>query len=206
MLFQGLANNMVHSVKYTLDPNIIDTGANILVAVQGTIATTGSAPNKLWRVNADEICTYDSYAPIVDIEFPLIVPVGPTASDVRAWGLKTPGMGNRGRIEFDITDAVFSLRPYDEAGTLLPVFSPTTGQALASNAFTWNVAWTATLTRFRIQVMGGRIDFLVNETVVGFANASVSALPAIAHHGHVINSNADNMDWQSLVLRNAFGM
>lgn len=206
MIYQGLANNLVHAKRYTLDPNIVDTASNLLVAVQGAIATTGSAPNKYWRVNADEIATYDSFSPFLDIEFPLIVPTAPTASDVRAWGFKTPGLGNRGRVEFDITDTVFSLRPYNETGTLLSVFNPTTNEALASNAFTWSASWTATLTRFRIQMSGQRIDFLVNETVIGFANMNVSALPALPHHAHVINLNADNMDWQGLIVRNGFNL
>lgn len=205
MQWQGKAGTLVHATKYVLDPNIIGTGANILAAVQGSIATSGSAPDVVWRVNADEIATYDAYSPIIDIEFPITVPAAPTSGDVRAWGLKSPGLGNRGRIEFDITGSVFSARPYDETGTLLTVRSPSTGQALASNAITWDAAWTNTLVRYRIQHFNSRINFLINETVYAYTDVA-AANPGIPNHGHIINSNADNMDVRAIIIRNAFNM
>lgn len=203
--WQGASNTLVHATKYTLDPNIIGTAANILVAVQGSIATNGSAPNVVWRVNADEIASYDSYAPILDIEFPITVPAAPTSGDVRAWGWKTPGLGNRGRVEFDITDAVFSLRAYDETGTLLTVRNPSTGEALASNAVTWNTDWSNALVRYRIQHQGDRINFLINEVIYGYVDIAANR-PFLAHHAHIINSNADNMDVRAIIIRQSFNL
>lgn len=206
MMYQGLAKTLVHASKYILDPNIIDAGANIIVAVQGSITVTGSAPNKVWTVNADEISTYDSYGQIVDIEMPLSVRTAPTLGDIRAWGLKTPGLGNRGRIEFDITDTVFSIRVYNETGTLQTVFNPMTGQALTNAAITWDAAWTNTIVRYRIQHLGDRINFLINESIIGFAKMPESTLPNLAQHAHILNTNSDDMEVAAIILRNAFNL
>mgnify|MGYP000443885988 CR=1 FL=1 len=206
MITQGLANNMVHSVKYTLDPNIIGLGANLISQVSGTLAVNGTAPNVVWRLNADEICTFDSYFPIWDLEFPLVVPAAPTGGDARAWGWKTPGLGNRGRVEFDITGAVFSVVVYNETGTAQTI-RDNTGQVITNGVITWDANWTNTLTRFRIQHIGNKITFLINETEIAHAQMnSATAVPVIPHHAHVLNSNADNMDLRAIIVRNTFGM
>jgi len=199
------SHETVHSTRYTLDPNIIGTAANIIEAVQGTVATTGSAPTLKWRLNADEYVLYDPASPILDIEFPITVPVKPTAGDVRAWGFKTPGLLNRGRIEFDITATVFSCLAYDEDGTQLTVYN-TSGAALSSGAYTWDdTNWTNKEIKYRIINDGKQIKFLVEGTVIAQTQTpcKVSTLPT---HVHLRNDNADNMDLKAIIVRNSFNL
>ncbi|MFH2232616.1 MAG: hypothetical protein ABII13_05630 [Patescibacteria group bacterium] len=205
MIYQGKSEVFAKATRFTLDPNIIDTAANILTAVQGAIATSGSAPDKVWRLNASEIASYDSVSPFIDIEFPMIVPVKPTAGDVRSWGLQTPVLDNRGRVEFNVTDDVFSALVYNETGTQLTMYGPT-GLTLSSGAVTWDdTNWTNKLVRYRIIHKGFDITFLINETVVAQTRRS-QAIPQLAHHMHIRNDNADNMDLSAIIVRNSFNL
>lgn len=187
----------VQAARFTLDPNVIGTAANVLVAVQGSIALSGTAPDQVWRVNADEISSYDSFYPVIDVEFPILVPVAPTALDNRTWGLKIPGLGNRGRVEFVIEGTAFTARVYNSVGTLQQ-----------STAITWNTDWTNAVVRYRIQHKGDSIVFLINETVVATynpsGNASSGEVPIMPILLHILNLNADNMDVRAIILRSGY--
>lgn len=145
-------------------------------------------------VNATEISSYPAYMG-GDFEFTMNVPAVPTSGDVRAWGLKIPGLGNRGRIEFDITGAVFSLKVYTNAGV-----------ALLNQTVTWDAAWTATDTVFRILWQPFGIRFMIGTVTVaklGIAgNVINSTNPNLPLSIHVNNANADNLKISDIVVQN----
>jgi hypothetical protein len=200
MFAQGITGlGQAKAAKFTLDPNVIGTAANILSAVSGSIVVTGSAPAKYWDVNADEIASYDCISAPFDVEFTVNVTVKPTAADVRAWGLKSPALGNRGRIEFDVTDTAFTAKVYDDAGT---------AQTVTGGTITWDDAtWTNKVVRFRIRHTGSRVEFLVNETVKAYADVSSGAnLPSTPLHIHMNNANADSLRFFAICTRQAFNL
>lgn len=145
-------------------------------------------------VNATEIASYPAYLS-GDFEFTMNVPAVPTSGDVRAWGLKIPGLGNRGRIEFDITGAVFSLKVYTNAGV-----------ALLNQTITWDAAWTATDTVFRIMWQPFGIRFMIGTVTVAKlgigGNVINSTNPSLPMAIHINNANADNLKISDIVAQN----
>lgn len=141
-----------------------------------------------------EISTFSFYDG-ADVEFTLNVPAVPTSGDVRAWGFKVPALGNRGRIEFDVTDAVFSLKVYTDAGV-----------ALLNQTVTWSASWTAADTIFKIAWQSGGIRFFIGTTQVASCglrgNATNPTCPTLPMSIHVSNANNDSMKLSSVVVRN----
>jgi len=149
--------------------------------------------NKL-RLNTCEILSF----PILrngDVEFTLTVPTAPTSGDTRTWGLKSPIFGNRGRIEFSISGATFSIVGYDELGTT----------AFISQTVPWDAGWTNTATRFRVRWSNSEIQFLVNDSVVarGAFQVGKLTLTSLPLSIHINNGNADNLDVSAVVVRRA---
>lgn len=169
----------------TFDPQIVGYDTTFWKTLSGTDPSISS--NKV-RINNREIASYSFYAQQGSYEYTLNVPTAPTAADVRSWGLKCPSLGNRGRIEFDVTDTTFSAKVFDDTGT-----------ALLNSPIAWSSAWTATDTRFRIDVTEFGIDFFINETNV--AKLETSNLPTLPVSLHIKNGNADNLDFTVLAVR-----
>ena len=201
------AREQVHAVRHLFDPNILDTAANIFVATTGAVATTGTAPNKKWRVNADSIFTYDTYYPVIDVEFVINVPTAPATGDSKSWGLRSPAAGNRGRVGFDITDDVFSAVVYDDHGN-----------SELSAAITWVAAWSNAEVRYRIIHDGRTIRFF---TAVASATAYTEQarypstangqasnvdMPLLPMPLHMQNDDTDNMDVDLVVVRMGFNV
>lgn len=201
------AREQVHAVRHLFDPNILGTGANILAATTGAVATTGTAPNIKWRVNADSIFSYDTYFPVIDVEFVINVPSAPASGDSKSWGLRSPGAGNRGRFGFDITDAVFSAVVYDEHGN----------SELAAT-ITWDSDWTAAEVRYRIIHDGRTIRFFTAKASAtayteqarypSTANGQASNvdMPLLPMPLHMQNDDADNMDVDLVIVRMGFNV
>lgn len=167
---------------FLYDVQVHGYDTNIIKALTGTPTV---ASNKL-RLNAAEICTF-AFFRNATVEFLLTIPAVPTASDVRAWGLKDANSGNKSRVEFDITGTAFTAKAYDEAGTIIE-----------SVTINWSSAWTATETRFKIKLSERNVFFLVGDTIVArIENEAMTKIPLFAH---VINSNADNVDLASIAV------
>lgn len=178
------------NVNFTYDPQIAQYDTTFWRSVTGTPAISTT----FLRFTSARAASFSQYR-YGDIEFTLTIPAVPTASDVRAWGFSCPNLGNRGRIEFQIVDTVFSVVAYDNAGNVE-----------ISQAITWDAAWTATAVRYRIQWGKEGIKFLINDTVVAKGenrgNSVNPEVPDIAQALHIRNGNADNMDMTAIVVRN----
>jgi len=176
--------------NFVYDPIVVGYDTTFFKTITGTPAV---ASNKL-RLSAAEVASYSFYR-FTDIEFILNVPTAPTTGHVRAWGLKVPALGNKARIEFDITDAVLSCKAYDDAGT-----------ETINVPVTWNASWTATDTSFRIRVTPSGIKFFIAgvQVAVGeLMNYSVNPdVPSIAQTIHIVNEEAENFDVTAIIARN----
>lgn len=163
------------------DPSIVGYDTTIFKALSGAPAMSGS----LLRLNAAEICTYGFWRRLI-AEFTLTIPAAPTAGDVRAFGLKAPALGNRGRAEFTITGAVIAAVAYNDAGTLV-----------CNQTITWDVAWNNTPVRFKIDTKVGPAKFYINDTLVATATGK-SSIPTPLH---INNANADALDMTAVMAK-----
>jgi hypothetical protein len=156
---------------------------NIFHTLAGTPAITAL---KL-VINGDEVESLDYFKVGTSLELEISVPVVPTAGDVRAWGFKIDNDGNKGRMEFDITDTVFSAKVYDADGTII-----------ASKTIPWDSDWTATEAKYRITWGERYVCFSVNGTIVAnfqdqsdFTTQTLSKKPMPIH---IQNDNADALN------------
>lgn len=176
--------------NFVYDPIVVGYDTTFFKAIAGTPAV---ASNKL-RLSAAEVASYSFYR-YTDIEFILNVPTAPTSGHARAWGLKVPALGNKARVEFDITDAVLSCKAYDDAGN-----------ATINVPITWDAAWTATDTSFRIRVTPGGIKFFIAGVQVASGElvnyTSNPDIPSIAQTIHIVNEEAENFDVTAIIARN----
>lgn len=146
-------------------------------------STISGAPsisaNKL-LLTAAEIVSWANYRNGA-AEFFVNVPTAPAIGDVRAWGFKSADMGNKSRMEFDITGAVFSAQIFDESGAQIGISYP----------INWLPAWTGVEIRCRVFYWERNVFFSINNvTVAKFEEVGVSKLP---NSLHIINSNADSL-------------
>lgn len=170
------------------DP-IVDeyTSGDLLKTISGAPAISGS----VLRINSAEVASLNTFKNGAS-EFDLIIPTAPAAGDDKEFGLKLVAGGNRGKYMFDITDAVFSAKIYDETGTLI-----------SSKTITWATAWTAASAIYAIKFSESNVFFTVNGTVVAkfengheiIASTSLSKLPLAVY---VDNNDADNVDIKSI--------
>ena len=178
----------IQNVGFAYDPTISGYDTNFWKTISGSPAVSS---NKI-RLNAAEIATHSFYEGGV-YRFNVTVPAAPTSGDSRAWGLKTPAFGNRSRIEFNISGAVFTVVFYDKDGT-----------AASSKTITWDAAWTNAAAVYEIRVAEQTIEWWINNVRVHqyafniAPNRKRMTEPAAIH---VVNSNADNMDITYIVVR-----
>jgi len=178
------------NVNFTYDAQIAQYDTTFWRAVTGT--PTFSTPNM--RMSSARVGSYSQYR-YGDVEFTLTVPVAPTAGQSKRWGFSCPNLGNRGRIEFDITGAVFSVVAYANNGTTV----------LINQTITWDAAWTATAVRYRILWGREGIQFFINDVKVAFAqikgNATNPVVPNLPMALHMNNGNADNLDMAAIIAK-----
>lgn len=174
----------ISQANFTYDPQISAFNTTFWKTLSGT--DPGITSNKI-RINAREIATFGVYL-FGDIEFTITVPAVPTAADARSWGFKSPSLGDRGRVEFDITGTTFSAKVGDNGGTVTTTTIP------------WLSTYTNTATRFRISWTGQRVTFQVNELTVATSDLTQSDIPL---QTHVNNGNADNMDVTAIIWRSS---
>lgn len=181
-----MANSITRSTSdFTYDPQISGFNVSFWKTLSGTDPSISS--NKI-RINNRVISSYTGYL-FGEAEFTITVPAAPTASDVRAWGFKSPNLGNRGRVQFDITDTVFKALVYNNTGT-----------ALLSQEIPWLSGYTNAAVRYKISWSPQIISFSINESLVASTSVSQADLPLPLH---IDNTNADNMDVTAVVLKSA---
>lgn len=165
------------------NPAIRDyTDDDVFHAISGTPAISS---NKL-RLSGDEVITYDSVFQFGSLEFYFTIPTAPATGDVRQFGFKNNG--DCGKMIFDVTDAVFSAKVYDSAGTLID-----------TKTIEWDSDWTAAEARYTITWNERSIFFLVNDVIVarfedGADIEDSDNLNRLPLAGYIKNTNVDNMD------------
>jgi len=147
--------------------------------IWNTISGVPSVASGKLVLNNAEVNSFAAFTKC-SIEFLMTIPTAPTLGDSRAWGLKTYNYGNKGRIEFDITDTNFTAKVYDDSGTIIE-----------SIPITWDTNWTNTEARFRISFSERNVFFSVNDVIVArFQEVNVTENPLALH---IINGTADNL-------------
>lgn len=158
-------------------------------------------------MNADGIASKVFYR-YLDAEFCVTVPTAPTSGNQRRWGFYNPNMGNRGRIEFNISGAVFSIIVYSSGGNLI-----------AQQTIDWDdTNWTNKPVVFKIVWKESGIIFSVGTFAGGLVTGALTlrkvarvalqghdinvGVPKIGSPVHVRNEVADNMLVDYIGLRN----
>ena len=158
---------------------------DIFATVSGTPAISS---NNL-RLTSAEIVSVRAFRNM-NVEMYMNIPTAPTAGDDRQFGMKNLNDGNIGRMEFDITGAVFTANVYDREGVIIE-----------SKVINWDTDWTAEDVRYRISFSERLVLFTVDDTIVAryesgidheiTADTELSKRPLCIH---ITNGNADNIN------------
>jgi hypothetical protein len=147
--------------------------------IWNTISGTPTVATGKLKLNTAEINSFAAFTKC-SVEFLMTIPTAPTSGDSRSWGLKVYNYGNKGRIEFNITDTNFTAKVYDDSGTLID-----------SIPITWDSNWTNIEARFRITFSERNVFFSINDVIVArFQEVDVTENPLALH---IINSVADDL-------------
>lgn len=120
------------------------------------------------------------------VAFKLTIPVKPTAGHARQWGLKNLSLGNKGKIVFDITGTVFSIKSYDDAGTV------------ESSTVVWrDTAWTNKSIEYKIMWTFDRLIFFIDGEKIASHKVSVGTLPLSVFISNAV-ADALTADWITL--------
>lgn len=164
----------------------------VLATITGTPAISGSGASAVLRLTSASVAGVAAFVGNVHATFRLNVPTAPTSGDVRKWGLRNPGNGDRNAIMFEISGTTFRAAIYDTSGSLL-----------YSKTITWDAAWSATDVAYTIQATPNEIRFLINDVLQPQCNFEI---PITSHHltmhsplfFYVFNDEADNMDLSAI--------
>lgn len=163
-----------------------------------TVSGSPSISSNLLRLTSAVTRTKGQYL-FGEYVFRMTIPVAPTAGQARSWGLKGVAVGNRGSIQFDVTETVFSVLAYDNAGTLI-------GQ----ETIPWDADWTATATDYRIAWSESGVTFrVVGSTSAHVAIANIQFGTKVVNTPNPIfmsNGTADNVDVTYIKLTNVGGV
>jgi len=180
--------------NFVYDPAIYGYDTTYWATMAGTPAASGSALAQKILLNADGMSSKVFYR-FVDLTMFLNIPAVPTTSDSRQFGLQIPGLGNRGRVAFDITGTAFTTKIYDNVGTLVK-----------STAQTFDATWAAAEIPYGIRIGRDGIKFFVNDVCIyRYSVAGRDANPVVtdlAQSIYINNANADAMYVGAVVLRN----
>jgi len=117
------------NINLAYSPAIVGWDANFMARTSGAADPTVDGSNNLViNANGFHTKTFQRYAAL---EMSVTIPSAPVAGHTRRFGFANPNMGNRGRIEFQIDDDVFTTVAYDNEGTLID-----------SKVITWDSDWT----------------------------------------------------------------
>lgn len=161
-----------------------------------SVTSLPTISSNLLRFNAAEAASYLQHI-FADVEFKMTVPAAPTSGDARYFGFKNPAGTGLGAVYFDITNAVFSLKIYDDFGNLY------------SKVLTWSSGYTNTPTLFRIRWEKDGINVLINNVLVASipqttTGQTTGKMPPTGPVSISIkNANSDNMDMTYMRVRRA---
>lgn len=151
-----------------------------------------SLSSNTMRFQGDTAASKEQYA-FGDFVFRLNVPVAPVGGHSRRWGLINPAFtASKNSMYFDVADAVFTANVANDEGTT------------TSYTITWDSAWSATATDYRIHWDRGEVRFYINDIKVALFQ-DVSLIPRIITLPiYIRNNNGDNMDMTLMQLRNVY--
>ena len=181
---------MAHTLKidqrdgYVFDPMIKGYATDFWKTLTGTPAMSSN----VLRFTSAKAESYIQHI-FGEYEFLLNVPVKPTAGDSRQWGLMNPSSTNFGAIYFDISATVFSLKSYDDNGTL------------TTTVLNWaDATFSAHAIKFKFRWEPDQIIAYVNDVKVATINQSS---PSNALGLYINNGVADNMDLSYILVHKA---
>jgi len=159
-------------INYYYDPSRQGYDTGLWKTMSGVPAVVGS---NIQLASASIL----GYADILkgNLTFSLLIPLAPTAGDVRFWGFYQPNLD--AYIGFDITDDVFSMQTSNGNGATTTV------------TFDWQPTWTNTEHEFQIQWTAAGAAFFVDGVKVGTINDD--SVPTVPLSTYIQNDNADNM-------------
>ncbi len=123
-----------------------------------------------------------------DFEFGLNIPTTPSAGEAKHWGLRTPATDNPGAAYFEIAGAVFTAVSIDDGGNV------------QTTTLTWDAAYTAAETKFRIIWEADIVRFMINGSIVA---THVTRVPRNELPLRIVNADADNVDLGYVEVRQA---
>jgi len=113
------------------------------------------------------------------IAFEVTIPVAPVAGQAKQLGLAQYSRG--AFLGFQINGADFTIEANDGSGNTL------------STPITWDTAWTATTTEFKIKWGVDGATFFINGVRVGSFSADKLAIVKRAMTPYIVNMNADDL-------------
>lgn len=163
-----------------------------------TLSGTPTIASNKVRLTSASIASISSYL-YFQARFVINLPVEPAASQNKFWGFAPFPGSNNGKIGFVIDGTTFKVVAYDDDANVV-----------LEQVLTFDSSWDAADTVWEITVSQAGIYFGVNGTVLakadvasystrGSTNKRVSTFPGFIY---ILNGNADNMDFSSLLLRN----
>lgn len=176
--------------RFVYDPILYGFNTAYWRGLNGAVTINGSGQLLL---NAATIVSKHQYFR-GRFEFDLVV-AAPTAGDNRSFGLFLPSMStalSENAILFQIAGTTFQGVVYDSFNGTQTVVGP----------FTWNAAWTNTVTPFVILWNGHKVEFIVGGVSLGSVQDRnlVPQLTTISLY--VDNVNNDNMAISSIAVSN----
>ncbi len=162
---------MTNYTNFITDPTRDGVSAVLWRQLTGTTTVSGGS----LRLNAASMV---SYGDILrgNFNFSVTIPTAPASGDSKTFGIKSIAMGTQ--AVFNITDAVFSVKTTNSAGTTTTTVVP------------WRSAWTATPAIFSIKWEAGAVKFMIGGRIIAYHDG-ISGSPMSLY---LENTDADNMD------------
>ena len=172
------------------DPNVRDFDTSFWKKLAGTVAVTGSVPNKAVRFTNGDAISFSQYKYGV-FDYALNIPNTPSGSEARKWGLLWPSTVNGG-IYFEISGSVFQVVTTDDLGNT------------TTSAVTFVSAWAGSEIIYRIIWTPNTITFTINDIFQKTHTiTNGDKIPTIPMPLRIDTNEADNVDLGYLLVKNA---
>ena len=162
-------------------PNIRGFDTSFWNKLAGTVAASGSVPNKVIRLTNGDITSFSQYR-YGRFDFALNIPNTPSGAESRVWGLRWSET-DRGAMYFEISGSTFQVVSRNDAGTATTT-AITFTSAWAGSEIVYSILWTPT-----------SVSFIVNDIHQKTHSASENHnIPTMPVPLRVDTNEADNVD------------
>lgn len=188
----------LRSTNYVYDPILLGFDTTNFVRTSGGSDPAVSSNKLRFTSNGMDGKYYHRY---FDIRFRVNVPTAPATGDDKTWGMRVAALYalNKAYAVFNITDATFSVKCYDDAGN-----------ALLTQTIPWDADWTNAEVEYRIIYGRDGVKFFVDGVCVArkeisgsVQNPNLLTLSKIPMSPHVRNGDADNLDMGCFIVSDA---